>query len=406
MEKRLVIHQHPGILALGLLLSAAGAQPAGAQPPATSSPTASLETPQPDHAIAQQQTHFKPGSGLTFTSVDDQFEVALRTRAQTRYSFFKQGDADATNRFEIRRARLQLQGHFFGPNNQYKAELAFSPADVGQSDGGTVGTSPLLDYYFDFNYLRDISVRVGQYKIPFTRQRVISSGNLQLVDRSIVNGVFNLDRQIGVDVRSKNLGGLNQLKYYVGYYPGKGRNSRGDYQVDNNLFLGRIEWLPLGMFDDYSESDFDRSPDARLSLSVAYARSTNVDPEGVDYDRLAWDAFFKLSGLSIFTEWSYRNGSAATVEGVQELPDNGLGGMLQAGYMLPGSRFEVAARGAMIRRTGDATESTLSDRDEYGGGLSFYPGGHPFKLQLDYFLLKTDGEDDTHEVRVQFQGGL
>ena len=64
--------------------------------------------------------------------------------------------------------------------------------------------SPLLSYYLEFDYLRDLTVRVGQYKIPFSRQRVISSGNQQMVDRSIANGEFNLDRDIGIDIMRYN----------------------------------------------------------------------------------------------------------------------------------------------------------------------------------------------------------
>jgi hypothetical protein len=269
---------------------------------------------------------------------------------------------------------------------------------------------------------------VGQYKIPFSRQRVISSGDLQLVDRSIVNGEFTLDRDIGVELGSGDLGGWNALRYSAAVYSCQGRNTRNLNDFDM-LYLVRVEWLPFGLFKDYKEADLERSEGPRLSLGTSYARllgapgvqgtlgSAPDDGGTTDMHLLNADVVFKMAGLSVFSEWMYRDGtrnpgSATTVDGTGaetpvpvEAPRDGFGGMLQVGYLLPGIDFELAARVALVRGVGD--DSSLGDRDELGGGVSYYFADHPFKLQADYFRItdRVDDGPDVHadQTRVQLQ---
>ncbi len=163
------------------------------------------------HPLSLEKSYFKPGTGLVLTSGDERFQLAPRLRVQYLYEMTAEDEADPVQRFQIRRARLQFKGYIFNKNNKFKAEFAFSPNDVGMK-GAPPTTSPLLDFYVDFAYLRDLTLRVGQYKISHNRERMISSGDLQLVDRSIVNSEFTLDRHVGLDLRSKDLFGIDKLR--------------------------------------------------------------------------------------------------------------------------------------------------------------------------------------------------
>ena len=226
--------------------------------------------------------YFKPGTGLVLQSKNKLFMIAPRLRVQLRETVDVVSEVgeprEVEQSFQLRRARVQFKGHVFGEHNKYKLELAFSPRDLGMRDG-VVTRSPLLTWYVEFDYLRDLTVRAGQYKIPYSRQRVISSGDLELVDRSLANGEFNLDRDIGLDIRSNDLFGLGgRLRYYAGLYVGEGRDHyeneslvADDAQAGGLMYLARLEVLPMGDFKDYSEVDFKRSPKPRLSLGAAYA---------------------------------------------------------------------------------------------------------------------------------------
>ncbi|MCH9688681.1 MAG: hypothetical protein K0V04_45035 [Deltaproteobacteria bacterium] len=381
------------------------------------------------HPVDPESGTYKPGTGLTLTSKDGRFELATRLRAQFRYTFEHDGESDdLSHGLQIRRARLQFKGHVFNEHNRFKTELAVSPRDMG-FDGDVTHRTPILDWYFDFTYLRDLTVRIGQYKVPFSRQRVVSSGDLQLVDRSLANGEFNLDRDIGLDLRSKDFLGLGKLRYYAGIYFGEGRDQYRPSNFDM-FYLARVEFLPFGMFKDYKEADFARSLRPRLSLGAAYAfvdgavgnrgvrGSTPSDGGTTDYHNATADVMFKVAGFSLFADVFYRQGRRnfgdAVVEqddgtqapAEQEASRNGLGWSATVGYLIPRVPFEIAGRYSQALATGNS--SSLSRRDEAGGGISYYFAGHPLKLQLDYFTRFPEGQlrEAGNEVRLQLQAAF
>lgn len=358
----------------------------------------------------------KPGTGFSWQSEDGDFSFAPRLRAQFLYQFDDGEDAAAAQSIQIRRARLQFKGNLYGKANEYKVELAISPGDLNQDDGAPPATSVLLDWYLDFALLDELTLRVGQYKIPHNRQRVVSSGDLEMVDRSIVNAEFNLDRDLGLDLRSEDFLGLDALRYYLGVYAGEGRNTRGSYDF-GMLYLARVEFLPLGMFDDYQEGDFERLGSPKLSLGIGAAHIRNAradrgilgsapsDGGTTDFNSFTADAVFRYSGFSATTEWMLRDGDREFGgDGPPEGPRDGFGGMLQLSYLLPRTRWQVAGRAGFIRPRGES--SILGEGEELGAGLNYYFAQHPFKLQADYFLLRDGDDAAAHRARLQLQASF
>lgn len=374
------------------------------------------------HAISSTKNTYKPGTGAVLDSEDGLFSLAIRARVQIRDEVDVVGE-QVENRFGIRRARLQLKGHMFGEHNKFKAEFAFSPSDLGYQNG-TIARTPLLTYYVEFDHLRDLSIRLGQYKLYFNRQRVISSGNLEMVDRTTAQNQFNLDRDVGFHFYSEDFGGWDFLKYYAGVTLGQGR----DVWLANSLstggdsaaqFLGRIELLPFGHFKDYSEVDFERLNQFRLSIGAAYAYLDNgaqrqgyrgvafADGGRVDYHNVNLDLFMKWAGLTGLVEAYLRAGwrDVVVADGdTDNLPANGVGASVQLGYLLPRLPIGVAAR---YSGTGigwlEADRTALRSDHEVGGAVSWYMAGHPLKLQADYFHQWGDVFAGAEVDRVQVQ---
>jgi len=358
------------------------------------------------HPVDGRKSTYKPGTGLHIESADGRFAIATRVRAQLRYQVGF-GDGDPEHVLQIRRARLQFKGHAFNKHNKYKIELAFSPRDLSMKDG-VPGRTPLLTWYMEFDYLRDLTVRVGQYKIPYSRQRVVSSGDLQLVDRALANGEFNHDRDIGFDIRSKDVGGLGgYLKYYVGVYMGEGRdfgdkNATPDFRLH---YLGRVEVQPFGKFQDYKEADMNRNLTPKLSIGAAYAfhhgsqglrgvlGTTAEDGGTTDYHSMTADYAFKMGGFSSTGEFHLRQGTRNPGDaGPVTDARNGMGWFVQAGFLIPKIPLEVAARYSGVTGIGDQT--SLSEAHSAGGGISYYVAGHPWKIQADFFH-EWDGDTTT-----------
>ncbi|MCZ6805409.1 MAG: porin [Deltaproteobacteria bacterium] len=375
-----------------------------------------------DHPVDRGDISFRPGKGVEINSADDDFQLRIRVRVQFLYTLADGDigplDVDETeelrNDFRIRRARFIFQGHAFGKNNQYKLEI-----DPLRSD------NVVLDYYLDFTQNKNVSVRIGQYKISSNRERVISSGNLQMVDRSRVNAEFTLDRDMSIDIRSRDFLEKNKMRYVLGVSSGNGLNNFRftDFTM---VYLARIEYLPLGIFRDYSEVDFARTG-PRLSLGAGYAFFRNADrdrgmiglpfPDGgtADYHFAYADAMFKARGFSALTEFALRSGTR-TIGPITTDPDgnpvpiiaprNGLGWMLQAGYLVPNTRLEFGGRGSIIQKI----RSDTSLRDGYGAtfSISWYFFRHPMKIQADVSQIWEEEKfrDGSTVLRIQLQASL
>lgn len=361
------------------------------------------------------------GQGVTVTAPGGAFELNLRARAQVRFTLTGEegGAEDPATEFSIRRMRLVLQGHALSNALQYYIQLGFSNRDT-ESDLRL----PLRDAYVTWTRLRDLQVRAGQMKVPFDRQRVISSSAQQFVDRSIVTGELNLDRDVGVQLFSRDLFGLgHRVGYQLGVFGGDGRNRLSS--ESGLLWVARLEFTPMGAFDDYVEADIERRASPRLAVGVGVAFNQNTrrarSTFETSYDRARFnylhgevDLSFKWRGLSVLGAALLRRADAAAYQSTSasgsttvEYSRSSFGWFAQAGFLLT-CHLEVVARYGDLRPTvldAATVDPSQRRRHELGGGLNWYSHGHALKLQSDYFYFYGDGFSDRgeHQARVQMQ---
>jgi phosphate-selective porin OprO/OprP len=373
-----------------------------------------------DHA----KTKWRPGTGLEVESADGRYSLQFGAMAQLLATVVDAPAADPTFDLVFRRARIVLGGNLFTPHILYKVQLTASPAELGWRDGA-IRRSPILDWYFTFDRLRDATFVVGQYKVPYNHQRMLRVTGMQFVERSGANNELTMDRDIGVDVRSKDVGGLGHLRYYVGAYLGNGIAIHGP--ADPGLaYVGRVEVLPLGNYDDLEEADHDRSKKPRMLLGGAFAY-IDRDPhdnhafggriplDGGKTSTLNATADLQLrwAGASLESAFFWREATRRQGGGVLDemgdpiptvAPRNGMGWFAQAGYLIPRLPLELGMRYGQVIAQGDATQTSLVDQDELGGVINYYFARHWLKLQLDYLhLWSQDIGDGTNQVRLQLQ---
>ncbi|KIG18682.1 FmdC precursor [Enhygromyxa salina] len=368
---------------------------------------------------------YKPNTGVHITSADGRFAMATWLRMQLRDTLTHTPSAtpELTNGMEFRRASLFFAGNVFGPNNKYFLQLVFDPRGLGMQNG-QVTQSPLFDFFFTFDYLRDLSVRVGQYKPQYSRQFIAAWADLQFVDRSTVQSEFLLERDLGFDLFSNDLGGLDLFRYSLGLYMGQGRNNLAinDMRMD---YVARLEVLPFGGFDEYVEADLDRRRKPKLALGVAYSFSdhaqqdrgvrgaTPADGGTTNIHQFVADTMFKVRGFSATGEFFWRRGVRNPGSAVDDMgvaipvsaPRNGIGWFGQAGYLLPRAPVEFVARGGQTIAMGNTSMGSIG---ELGGGLGWYLQGHAMKLQMDYFHTWANAgfADGGNQVRLQLQIGI
>lgn len=372
---------------------------------------------------AQTVNDTKFGKGLNFIAADSSFSFKLGTRFQLLY---QGGETPATNlwddRFLVRRARLKFDGFAFSPRLIYKIELGLSNSDIGSDVPNVTNNADniILDAVAKWNLTPNLQLWVGQTKLPGNRERVISSQKLQLVDRSLLNSRFNLDRDAGVQLHHEHQLGQVVLREIGSLSMGEGRditvNNSGGYD-----YTGRIEILPFGAFKadgDYFASDLEREQTPKLSLAASYDFNSNAVRERAqlgdflsdtrDLHTVFVDAMFKYRGFSAMGEYANRKAPSGPVVlrdelgGVQETFVTGTALNLQAGYLFS-SNWEVAGRYTDFNPT---AVTGLREQEQYTLGISRYIVGHSLKVQSDVSLIQQAGRPEHTQVRLQMELAL
>ena len=174
----------------------------------------------------------------------------------------------------IRRSRLKFDGFAYSPKLKYKVELGFSNKDEsGASEYTSHAPRQILDAVLKWNFSGNFVLWAGQTKLPGNRERVISSANLQQVDRSLLNSRFNIDRDIGIQLRHHfKLSDTFLVKEIFSIAQGEGRNiTTGN--IGGHQYTTRVELFPFGNFTskgDYKGSDLKFEPNPKLSLGFGY----------------------------------------------------------------------------------------------------------------------------------------
>jgi phosphate-selective porin len=267
----------------------------------------------------------------------------------------------------------------------------------GESD------SKIKDAYVELGNER-ISVRGGQYKVPFSLQTLMPDWGQELVERSIAVAAFAPDRDTGVmllgTAKAKKLG------YSAGVFNGSGESRR-----QNN---GAVMWAvrlwadPLGEFR-LSEGAVEAPPKTILHLGLAVRGGdaakggrTGVFQEADDQTAVGLELAFKrqrvfLTGEGFWQRDEMNNPTPGpTVES--------LGWQVQGGYMLVARRLELDARYAEVDPNHDASGDRAT---ELRGGVNYYWKGHNLKLQSDVGRLtfEPNGPGRTSASRLAAAAG-
>ncbi len=186
------------------------------------------------------------------------------------------------------------------------------------------------------------TIWVGQGKVPFSRQEFTSSGKQQFVDRWIGNALYAPGRDQGI--RLEGMNNSKTFEYAIGAYNGIARNININ-DNDSYLYSGRVGWMPFGEYK-FEESSLDRPSGPKLVLALAGLTNTiGFGAAAIDVERVGYEVAFKWGGFNTQGEYFSEN-----AENQSNVKSDNLGYYLQAGYLFPGNKFEVAGRYESIER--------------------------------------------------------
>jgi hypothetical protein len=399
--------------------------------PALGQDAAPAEQPAGQPAAAPAPVLAGYDKGFFLRDADGRFKLRISGRVQGRFTFESveehvvteasgdeptggaEGDAaEKTERdskffFSVPRARLKLDGHAFSENLAYSMQVEF---------GG--GFAYLRDCYLDAGLVPgSLHLRAGQWKRPFSRQQLTSSGSQELVDRAITDKAFGAGRDIGLMFHNgyeKSPG----FEWALGVFNGTGEKPwfSGDVVVDTStgeggvtkskftnipdrfqpLAVARLGWNH-GRLKGYSEADLEGG-DLRFGLGASGMAAFDADDDGTSSVRAEVDYILKAHGFS--TTGAFYLGSDQDGGGFQDQAYSGIGAHLQAGWVFD-DFIQPALRWGFVNPDGDD-----NDTHELLGGLALYFFGHGVKWQTDGgALLRQDPAGDLADwlVRTQVQ---
>lgn len=369
--------------------------------------------------------YYNYGKGLGITSPDSIFQMNIRFRIQNRATYLQEEGEESAVDGQIRRLRLRFDGYVGDPRFIYAIQLSFAPGDVGEVKEGE-NLNIIRDAVVFYRPTKSWNFGFGQTKLPGNRQRVNSSGGLQLSDRTINNAKFNIDRDFGFQVHNQHES-VDKFSYNLrgAVTMGEGRNSTDE--PDNGLaYTGKAEFYPFGAFTKdgaYFEGDLKREQKPKVMISGAYqynnkARRTggqlgNDLFEKRDMRSLFLDGMLKYDGWAFMTAYMQRVAKNPITVNPEDVTDieyifTGNGMDYQLSYLFP-SNFELIGRFSTQQANKDIS-ALAPDAKQYSLGITKYVWEHAFKAQLEFTLDDLSYFDNTSKqnwcIRFQVEMGI
>ena len=372
-----------------------------------------------DSVIVEENWKIDYGSkGFELRAPDNKYLLQIQSRLQFRFATPSDNDPVTFNDFndqqnsvfKINRSRLKVGGHAYQPWLKYYWEYE-------------LGRSNLLDFRVMIEKWEWLNLKLGQWKVEFSRERRISSGGQQLVDRSILNRNFTVDRQQGVELygRLRDKGALD-FSYWAGVFTGTGRGAR-DNDDKNLMYFGRLQWNFLGEALGFKSVDFEihEKPAAIIAVAGVTNRSSFTRFSSAGGGVLAGfeeqnPGQYRTNQVNLETALMYKGLSWQSEFHTKEIVDHFnnkqtstlTGYYLQAGYLAHQSinwwpePLEIAARYAHY----DPSEVSDYNLDEVSLAFNWFFKQHKNKLSMevsnfDYETPQTNVENEWR-FRVQW----
>jgi phosphate-selective porin len=358
-------------------------------------------------SYGKQGLQFDDGTGDNFLW----FGVRLQTRGaneEVTQDDVPGAPTNTNSELGLNRGRLKLGGHLVSPRFTIYSEYDFVD-------------NRLLDLRATYKFTDWMSIRIGQWKAEFNRERIDSSGKQQFVERSVATPWFTIDRQQGVmasgRVASETSG---DTSYWFGWLSGAGRG--GDTSDADGLWLARVQWNVLGRVLGFSQSATSRpgKPMGSVAVAAVSGKSAytafssqgggqlpgfdNGDPDQYRIEQIMIETAYQHRGFSWQQEFHWKEVLDRATGQRRRL----VGGYAQAGVFFSEwvesfpEPLEFALRFARV----DPDRDVASDTEkEFTLGSNWFFNGHRNKLSLDLphvVRLQAPETDTSNRVRLQW----
>lgn len=353
--------------------------------------------------------------GFYIKTDNNRYLLKLGTRLNTVYSYATGSSFDDYSSFDQIHAKLYAGGNALGRTFQYYIQAAAGSQNRSYSlfpDESPSSNFILEDYYIRFRH-KGLDLKIGQYKVPFSKQWITYSGNLNLLHRSLVVQNFQLGRERGLSLQRIKDRYSTSISIFNGAGPfqiataGQPVTNTGQNMSNGSpggklghMYVSRLAIHPKGSVG-YSEGSIENFQTLRWELGAAFVydhhRGLDITADGTIDDPDAnfmhgqLDLHIKYRGISLQGEYLYRNTDRS-----------GAANFRSQGFYVQPSFFLWPQQSECVLRFGyyDPRSGLSSDRSqEMGVGINwyFYPD-HRFKWSVNYTRLRQQTPGDTQKA--------
>jgi hypothetical protein len=281
------------------------------------------------------------------------------------------GDNDTTIGFNVRRAQIEVKGDV---TEDITGKVVFQ---FNRSTGNAI----LRDGYVDWKVSDDVSLRIGQFRLPALREEMISSKRQLAFERSATNETFNQDRSQAVQASFGGDAWRSMVAFSDGFNSDNSAfnsSAKADY-----AFTGRFELK----FGDAGWKQFDQFTSFRgAAQGLMIGAAAHYESKGdtnlalatpTDMFLFTADASFVADGWNFFGAYIFRN-----MDGGPGSDFDDSGAVLQGGFFVT-DQTELYARWDAVFAD-SARGATGDDFNSITFGVNHYliPESHAAKLTL------------------------
>ncbi|MDP2305494.1 MAG: porin [Pseudomonadota bacterium] len=296
------------------------------------------------------------------------------------------GDPEDDVGFKLKRFRLGLAGEEKGLDWALVVGLT-APYDGFDEEDGSI---EIVDAHVGYRW-KGLGVKVGRDEVPFSRDRMISSGEQTFTERGMIAEHIAPGRDLGASVWGERWG----AKVTLGVF-----NSGGDIFGDDNLgktFLGRVE---------YSRGDADVYETWGGSRKLSYGLGVGgfmTDDVSTATQAVGADLILRVAGLTVLVDAALADvsptNSDLAVPGVwAQTTRRGLTG--QIGYGL--GAFEPAVKVSLYEDSSVGGYTTLLGGVVWHGGMDDR-GRDRVRIGAGYVLRMEESAIANDSVRLWAQ---
>ncbi len=355
--------------------------------------------------------------GFFIMSPDGAFAMYVSGQINFQYIYNNQDDStmssddDDEGGFQLRRAKVNLDGHISSPKTGYHFVFA--------RDWFDSGNAVILEEYNINHQINDnLQVAAGLMLLPFLAEDLVDSTRLLAVERTPTNEFFTLNRAEGVRLRYSD--GPLLLTFMLS----DGADSeRSDFEDDESevSITGRADYVVQGEREQGRDFTGWSGQEQFLRIGGAYhfeygdGRNGGTD----NYHAHTIDAHFENGPLNLFAAYT---GASIDPDSSSSSDRDMDGIVVQGGLHVVPDKVEVFGQWFYI-------DGDVSGEDEFDGcvaGVNYYINGHKSKLTFDVIWLNEDapssnpfgdsirtsrlglidGKEDEMAVRFQWQLAL